>query len=43
MNSLPATGRTSAIGHARIVGGEQQQDLGLNRIGVLELVDEDAR
>ena len=44
MNSLPGAGRTSSARRARrIVGGEQQQDLGLNRIGVLELVDEDAR
>ena len=44
MNSLPAIGRTSpVIGLGRIVGGEQQQDLRLDRIGVLELVDEDAR
>ena len=31
------------VGLVGIVGGEQQQDLGLQRIGVLELVDEDAR
>ncbi len=34
--------RLPPVGLARIVGGEQQQDLGLQRIGVLELVDEDA-
>ena len=36
--------RTNSIGiaDARIVGGEQQQNVGLNRIGVLKLVDEDA-
>ena len=28
------------VGLGRIVGGEQQQDLGLQRIGVLELIDE---
>src|SRR5439155_12494109 len=32
-----------ALGHAGIVGREEQQDFRLNRIGVLELVDEDAR
>ena len=32
MKSLPGT-----------IVGEQQQDLGLDRIGVLEFVDEDAR
>ena len=29
------------IGLARIVGGEQQKDLGLERVGILELVDEE--
>ena len=41
---MPGTGLTfrqsASIG---IVRGEQQQDLGLQRIGVLEFVDEDAR
>ena len=42
MKSLPASGRTSrAFDTVSIVGREQQQDLGLERIGVLELVDED--
>ena len=31
------------VGCGGIVGGEQQQDLGLQRVGVLELVDEDVR
>ena len=34
--------RLAPVGLARIVGGEEQEDLGLQRIGVLELVDEDA-
>ena len=33
--------RRSAGARARIVGREKQQDLGLNRVGVLELVNED--
>ena len=40
MKSLPA--RTRGADRQRIVGGEQQQDLGLERIGVLEFVDENA-
>ncbi len=32
----------AGIADARIVGGEEQQDVRLNRIGILELVDEDA-
>ena len=44
MNSLPGAGATLrqsvSLG---IVGRQQQQDLGLQRIGVLELVDEDPR
>ena len=44
MNSLPGDGRDLApVALGRIVGGEQQQDLGLQRIGVLELVDEQMR
>ena len=35
--------RLAPVGLAGIVGSEQQEDLGLQRIGVLELVDEDAR
>ena len=31
------------VAFGRIVGGQQQQDLGLQRVGVLELVDEDMR
>ncbi len=30
------------VRRSRIAGGQQQQDLGLQRIGVLELIDEDA-
>ena len=33
--------RLAPVGLARIVGGEEQEDLRLQRIGVLELVDED--
>ncbi len=44
MNSLPGMGLAAvAVGRRRIVGGQEEQDFGLNRIGVLELVDEDAR
>ena len=44
MNSLPGSGRASMpVGFGGIVGREQQQDLRLQRIGVLEFVDEDVR
>ncbi len=44
MKSLPGTGVTCSQSRlARIVRREQQQQLRLQRIGVLELVDEDAR
>ena len=44
MNSLPGTGRTARpVPLARVVRRQQQQQLGLQRIGVLELVHEDAR
>ena len=43
MKSLPGTGRTFApVRDGGIVGGQEQQDLGLQRIGVLKLVDEQA-
>ena len=42
MNSLPGTGVMRApVALGRIVGGQQQEDLGLQRIGVLEFVDEE--
>ncbi len=42
MNSLPwQRARATPVGFGRIGGGEQQQDFRLQRIGVLELVDED--
>ena len=44
MKSLPGTGATSRQLRDGGVGArEQQQDLGLERVGVLELVDEDVR
>ena len=43
MNSLPGMGRAaSGISDVGIGRRQEQQDLGLHRIGVLELVDEDA-
>ena len=42
MNSLPGTrARSEPVGLGGIVGCEQQQDFGLQRVGVLEFVDED--
>ena len=43
MNSLPRVGTTSARRVRGIVGGEQQEQLGLQRIGILEFVDEEVR
>ena len=41
---MPGTGATARQSVSRgIVGREQQQDLGLQRIGILELVDEEMR
>jgi hypothetical protein len=41
---LPGDGpHPPPVGLARVVGGEQQQDLRLERVRVLELVDEDVR
>ena len=34
---------TAGIGVARIVGGQQQQDIGLDRIGILKFVNKDSR
>ena len=33
--------RSLPAGPGRVVGGEEEEDLGLERVGVLELVDED--
>ena len=44
MKSVPGHGLTLApIGRIRIVRGQQEKELGLQRIGVLKLVDEDVR